>query len=248
MKHKLGYKIYNNKIKSISSKNLFSSFREIIKYCDNNKYFKGNYSKLKNWESPDLHKKLIHIRSKDKGHFSKIYDIMQKNNSINEFCIENDLTSLAKKFLGIKSNNIMMRSQIRIDVPGDMRNTFDWHQDSAYDQLNATPSNGVVFWIPLLDAKIDKGALDIKPKSQCEKNIFTIKKKLKKFQSPQLTVPDIALQRYQTKKIPVKKNNILALYANLFHKSGLNISNKIRFTIVARFNKILTNDFYLFKK
>ena len=38
------------------------------------------------------------------------------------------------------------------------------------------------------------------------------------------------------------------MYANLFHKSGNNFSNKVRFTIIARFNKILSNDFYIFKK
>ena len=36
----------------------------------------------------------------------------------------------------------MMRSQIRMDVPYDKRNTFGWHQDSAYDKLNNNPKNG----------------------------------------------------------------------------------------------------------
>ena len=111
--------------------------------------------------------------------------------------------------------------------------------------MNLFPKNGVVLWIPLLDADIDKGALEVKPKSHCEENIYIVKKKYAKFQSPQLIVPDKVLKKYKTEKISVNKGSCLGLYANVFHKSGKNLSNKIRFTIIARFNNILTKDFYL---
>jgi len=247
MKNRLGYKIYNNSISGFSSKKLFNSFLNVLKFCDRGKNFK-NYNKLKNWQSSDLHEKLISMRKSNKHDFALIYDVMQKNNSINEFCISNNLKSLAEKFLGAKNGEMMMRSQIRMDVPEDNRNTFGWHQDSAYDKLNLNPKNGVVLWIPLLDAEIDKGALEVKPKSQSEGNTYIVKKKYKKFQSPQLIVPDKALAKYKTAKVPVKKNQCLALFGNVFHKSGNNISNKIRFTIIARFNKILTKDFYIYNK
>ena len=247
MKNKNGYKVYKNLINSESSIKLFKSFLKVLKFCGIGKNFKS-FSKIKNWQSPELHQKLIELRKKDKHHFALIYDVMHKSNSINAFCMQNKLDEIAKDFLGIKNDELMMRSQIRMDVPYDKRNTFGWHQDSAYDKLNNNPRNGVVLWIPLLDAEIDKGALEIKPKSQSEKNIYIVKKKYKKFQSPQLIVPDTSLAKYETLKVPIKKNQCLAMYANLFHKSGNNFSNKVRFTIIARFNKILSNDFYIFKK
>ena len=245
--NKAGYKIYRNSINNKSSTKLFNSFLQVLKFCDKGKNFK-NFSKIKNWQSPELHQKLIKLRKKNKNHFALIYDVMQKNNSINEFCMENKLDDIARNFLGIKNVEMMMRSQIRMDVPLDKRNTFDWHQDSAYDKLNYNPKNGVVLWIPLLNAEIDKGALEVKPKSQSEKNTYIVKKKYKKFHSPQFIVPDSALAKYETLKVPVKKGQCLALYGNLFHKSGNNFSDKIRFTIIARFNKILSKDFYIYKK
>ncbi|MFL2882964.1 MAG: phytanoyl-CoA dioxygenase family protein [Pelagibacteraceae bacterium] len=247
MQNKLGYKIYKNAINNKSSRKLFNSFLKVLKFCDKGKNFKS-FSEIKNWQSPELHKKLINLRKKNKHHFALIYDVMQKNNSINEFCMSNKLDLIAKKFLGIKEGEMMMRSQIRMDVPKDTRNTFGWHQDSAYDKLNLNPKNGVVLWIPLLNAQVDKGALEVKPRSQSEKNTYIVKKKYKKFQSPQLIVPDKALAKYETLKVPVKKEQCLALYGNVFHKSGNNFSDKIRFTIIARFNKILTKDFYIYNK
>ena len=248
MQNQVGYKIYKNSINTKSITTLFSSFLKVLKFCGIEKN-PGNFNSINNWQSPDLHKKLIQLRKKNKNHFALIYDVMQKSNSINEFCIQNNLVDMANNFLEIKKGELMMmRSQIRMDVPYDKRNTFGWHQDSAYDQLNNNPKNGVVLWIPLLDAEIDKGALEIKPKSHSEKNTYIVKKKTKKFQSPQLIVPPSALAKYKTVKVPIKKGQCLAMYANLFHKSGNNFSNKVRFTIIARFNKILSKDFYIFKK
>ena len=155
MRNKIGYKIYKNSVNNRSLKRLFNSFLKVIKFCGIEKNFK-NFDNIKNWQSPELHKKLIELRKKNKNHFALIYDVMQKNNSINEFCMQNRLDNLAKDFLGSKKDELMMRAQIRMDVPFDKRNTFGWHQDSAYDKLNNNPRNGVVLWIPLLDAEIDE--------------------------------------------------------------------------------------------
>ena len=146
MKNKIGYKVYKNLINSVSSIKLFKSFLKVLKFCGIGKNFKS-FSKIKNWQSPELHQKLIELRKKDKHHFALIYDVMHKSNSINAFCMQNKLDEIAKDFLGIKNDELMMRSQIRMDVPYDKRNTFGWHQDSAYDKLNNNPRNGVVLWI-----------------------------------------------------------------------------------------------------
>ena len=81
MQNKLGYKIYKNAINTNSSKKLFNSFLKVLKFCDKGKNFKS-FSKIKDWQSPELHKKLIDLRKKNKHHFALIYDVMQKNNSI----------------------------------------------------------------------------------------------------------------------------------------------------------------------
>ena len=89
--------------------------------------------------------------------------------------------------------------------------------------------------------------MHIKEGSHLEKNRFIIKRKWKKYFSPQLNVPEKYLKKYKTKIIHVKKKSSLFMYANVFHKSGINISNKVRFTIIARLNKLNSKDFYLYR-
>ena len=60
MRNKIGYKIYKNSVNNRSLKRLFNSFLKVIKFCGIEKNFK-NFDNIKNWQSPELHKKLIII-------------------------------------------------------------------------------------------------------------------------------------------------------------------------------------------
>ncbi len=245
IKNKEGFKLNRKKISMSSREKLLNSFLKVLKVCLKIE----DYQKVKNvksWNNQQLHNVLINLRIKDKDRFSLIYDLMQKNICLSFFCSSNKLPNLAANFLDIKNDEMMMTSQFRMDTPSDKRNIYDWHQDSAYDKLNSIPSNGVILWMPMINTNKKNGTIIIKPQSQNEKNVYKIKQKWKKFVSPQLTVPNSYLKKYKSKDISVKTGDCLAMYPNLFHKSGNNTSRQIRFTILARFNKILTRDFTIF--
>ena len=224
MKNKEGFKLNRKKISMSSREKLLNSFLKVLKVCLKIEDYQ-KVRDVKSWNNQQLHNVLINLRIKDKDRFSLIYDLMQKNICLSFFCSSNKLPNLAANFLDIKN---------------------DWHQDSAYDKLNSIPSNGVILWMPMINTNKKNGTIIIKPKSQNEKNVYKIKQKWKKFVSPQLTVPNSYLKKYKSKDISVKTGDCLAMYPNLFHKSGNNISRQIRFTILARFNKILTRDFTIF--
>ena len=126
---------------------------------------------------------------------------MQKNLSLDIFCISNKLPLLASNFLKIKSDEMMMTSQFRMDVPHDKRNVYNWHQDSAYYKLNSNPRNGAVLWMPLMNTNVNNGTIVIKPNSHVEENVYVLKKKLTKYVSPQLTVPNLFLKKYKSKNV-----------------------------------------------
>ena len=244
---KLGFEQKIGKASLASRMNILKSFLKVLKVClKYNDYLK--LSAIKSWDDQILHDILINLRIKDRDRFSLIYDLMQKNICLDFFCSSNNLAMIAANFLDIKKDEMMVTSQFRMDTPTDKRNIYDWHQDSAYDKLNKIPTNGAVLWIPMIDTNQKNGTIIVKPKSQIEKNVYELKQKWKKYVSPQLTVPNSYLEKYKSTNISVKKGNILAMYPNLFHKSGNNTSKKIRITIIARFNKILTSDFTLFNK
>ena len=237
-----GYRIFKKAVSSDTSKSLFIAFNETINFVTQKN------KKFKSWNDKKLHEFLINLRVKNKEKFSMIYDLIQKNSVLEEFGIKNNLKKISNNFLYDNEKNLTMRVQLRIDPPVDTRNLYNWHQDSSYDNFNFNPKNGVVLWMPLIDAMINEGAPEIKPKSHSEKTVFILHSKWKKFQTPQLTVPKKYLDKYVTKIVPMKRNSCLCMFANLFHKSGKNISNKVRFTVIARFNKINSKDFYLYRK
>lgn len=239
---KNGYKIYKKSIRENSLKKVFLALKKTIAFVENRNFT------FKSFNDSSLHTYLVKLRLKNRKKFSMIYELMQKNASLQEFCFENDFVNLSNNFLKNKEKNLTLRVQFRMDPPTDRNNLYDWHQDSAYDNFNSKPSNGVILWTPLLDAGVNTGALEVKPGSQIEKNRFFVKNKWKRYLSPQLNVPKKYLKKYSTKVIPVTKNSCLCMFANMFHKSGINQSEKVRFTIIARLNKLNSKDFYICRK
>tara|TARA_A100001015_G_scaffold316686_1_gene431685 strand:+ start:2980 stop:3717 length:738 start_codon:yes stop_codon:yes gene_type:complete len=241
---KTGYKIYNNSISKKSIKNLAFGFSNICNIVKPRLVKKNNFF----FENKRLNNSLINLRKKNKKKFSQIYDLMQYSDIVKKFCYYNGLNEIACRILKCNEEDLFLRTQFRIDVPSDNRNTFNWHQDSAYDKLNSVPRNGLIFWIPLINVDQSNGSLIIKPKSHVEKNHYLTKVKFGlKYKSPQLVVPQNKLKKYKSKQIEIKKGDQVVTYANLFHKSGNNSSRFIRFTIIARYNNICKKDFKLFQ-
>jgi ectoine hydroxylase-related dioxygenase (phytanoyl-CoA dioxygenase family) len=246
MLKKNGYKIFRNSINKIAINNMAIAFSNICKFAQPKLF---SIKKSEQFQNKNLNKVLINLRKSQKIKFSQIYDLMQYSDVVKKFCYQNNLDSVARKILRCKSEDLYLRTQFRIDVPNDERNTFDWHQDSAYDKLNNNPKNGLIFWIPLVNTNEQNGTLILKPKSHNEKNSYFTKVKFGlRYKSPQLVVQKSKIEKYVSLQPTCKVGDYILTYANLFHKSGYNSSDRIRFTIIARYNKIATKDFFIFKK
>ncbi len=201
------------------------------------------------FKSVELNSILIETRQNNPKIFSAIYDTLLKSNSINKLIYNNSLDEYAAEFLNTKSDVIYTHgSMLRMDAPHDARNIYDWHQDSAYDEVNLIPSNGVILWCPLIDTDINNGTLIVLPQSNKEPNHINETRKQSPGISRQVTTPNFIVEKYKELSVPVKSGDCLLTYANLIHKSGINSSNNIRFTLLVRFNLITTKDFFFYNK
>lgn len=244
----MSYKIYQNCISVKSSNNLFKFFlKSCYFYCPS--IFKKSDNFKNKWTDQRFIAKMTNFRKKYKKRFSAMYNSIQVSNELSKFIFENNLVSIAKNFLGIKEENLLVRGLgLRMDFPNDNRNSYGWHQDNAYDRYNLYSKNGVILWIPLIDTNKDNGTLIIKPGSQYSSfNCSKLIRKGSKYQSKQIIVMKKFLNKYKSKSIDVKKNSSLATYSGIFHKSGENISNQIRFTVVVRYNNLFSKDFLYFR-
>lgn len=241
------YRIYKNSIEQRASNNLFKYVLSVCEFYNPKLFNRKIYSKK--WMDKKFISKM-HILRKDKKKFSSIYKTIQISNELKKIPFENNLHKIASRYLKINEKKLAIRSiQLRIDYPNDTRNSYGWHQDSAYDELNLKSKNGVVLWIPLIDTNTENGTLIIK--SGSENHSFKSSQKVKKgnkYNSEQILVMPKYLKKYKDKHISVKKNCCLATYSGIFHKSGINSSNHIRFTLIVRYNNQLSKDFLFYRK
>lgn len=243
---KSGYKIFDKVISKKTSIHLFNIVNRLCQFYSPEIFNKKKYKN--NWIDIEFNKKLINLRKKNRKVFAAIYDTLLKSNALNKFCYDNKFDIVAAKFLGVNKDYLTIRScTLRMDVPNDRRNLYGWHQDSAYDNFNTSSTNGVVLWAPLINTSKKNGTLMVKPESQNEGNVCNLTKKGGKYSSVQITASPKFLKKYKTKSVNVKKNSALATYSGIFHKSGDNSSNKVRFVFIVRFNKILSKDFIHFR-
>ena len=243
-KNNNGYYVKKDCLSVDSINTFFSSFKKIVEF-----FLQTDLSKCSDFTSVELSSILIETRLKNPKIFSAIYDTLLKSNAINKLIYSNSLDKYASEFLDTKPDIIYTHGiQLRMDTPHDTRNVYDWHQDSAYDGINLVPSNGVISWCPLIDTNINNGTLIVCPQSHSEPNHINETR----IQSPgitrQVTVPNFIIEKYKELSVPVKSGDSLLSYANLIHKSGVNVSTNIRFTLLVRFNIIVTKDFFLYNK
>tara|TARA_A100001011_G_C14235849_1_gene810991 strand:+ start:99 stop:884 length:786 start_codon:yes stop_codon:yes gene_type:complete len=250
MKNKLdvlGFSIFKNYLSKKDSIDLFNTFQNYCKfYCPN--LFTDSYKNK--WLDVNFNNQLIKLRKDNPKIFAAIYNSFARSSAMYQFCYDSELNKLAADILEEDKENLGVRDPVlRIDVPSDKRNTYGWHQDSAYSKLHTNSKNEIIFWIPLVNTTKKNGTLIVKPKSHIiNKNVSYLKSNGGKYTSKQFLIKERFLKKFKSSHINVKANSVLASYANLFHKSGFNSSSKIRFTIIVRFYKILVNDYIHYRK
>ena len=189
------------------------------------------------------------FRTNYKERFGAMYDSIQISNQFKKIIFNCNLDLIAQKFLKTSCDNFNVRDmQLRMDFPNDTRNSYGWHQDNAYDQYNLSSKNGAVLWIPLIKTTKKNGTLIVKVGS--ENSSFKCSKKISKstkFTSEQILVEKKFLKKYRSKSVDCPKNAALTTYCGVFHKSGNNTSNVIRFTIVVRYNNQFSKDFKFYR-
>ena len=240
----MSYKIYKNCINNTNSKKIFNLVVKSCQfYCPSLFHKDENYKKT--WLDKKFINKMIDFRKNYRERFSAMYDSIQTSNLFQKLLFLSNLDLIANKFLKVDTDKLMVRHmQLRMDFPNDKRNSYGWHQDNAYDECNLNSKNGAVLWIPLVNTNKKNGTLVVKIGSQ--NSSFKCSEKVKKgtkFSSEQILVKKKFLKKYKSKSINCSKNSALATYCGIFHKSGNNTSDHIRFTIIIRYNNQFSKDF-----
>ena len=197
------------------------------------------------WITDLFHSKLIEFRKSDPESFGAIYDSLKTNLALTQLVTDDIIVNNVAKNLKSESSDLSISEPMcRIDVPDDSRNVLGWHQERSFFPQNRDGLNGLVCWIPLTDVTDEMGSIHISPESHKEGFVNkTRERKENSSYTTQIPVPQELVEKYKDQNVPVKAGDVIFFNMLLFHRSGKNISNKVRFAIQGRFHKATANDF-----
>ena len=214
-------------------------------------YFKYNpSSKLHDlqepWNNDLFHEEMIKFRKSDPKRFSLLYDSTQTSVPLLELLSEELILKCSANLLGAKNNELSIAEcMIRIDVPRDKENIAGWHQEISYLR-----NNGLVIWIPLSDITPDLGPLQVCPKSHHEGELAVAQNKNLPSNVSTVSVDEIKpeyIAKYSIMDVEIKKGDVLFFNTELFHRSGVNTSKRIRFSCQIRHAINTAEDFVPFR-
>ena len=202
----------------------------------------------KPWNTELFHKKLIEFRQKDPESFGAIYDSLKTSLTLTQLITDNKVADFVAKFLKIKPSDLSISEPMcRLDVPNDKRNTLDWHQERSFFPQNRNGLNGLVCWIPLTDITEEMGPMHISPRSHAEGQLKLSNRTKKNVSyTTQIPVPEEFVSKYEDLVVRANAGDAVFFNMLLFHRSGQNISNKVRLATQGRFHTSTADDFIPF--
>jgi ectoine hydroxylase-related dioxygenase (phytanoyl-CoA dioxygenase family) len=123
----------------------------------------------------------------------------------------------------------------RMDIPGEDKHVFGWHQDYPYNMLGF---NALTLWLPLNEISIDMGPVVFYQKAVEE--ILPVSFTNKFNGNPNAFVDSTTAQKLESNKtcFPLKFGDCVVFDALTPHRSGVNLSDKARLTIQGRYTSI----------
>lgn len=194
----------------------------------------------------NFNKDAINLRKKNKKKFGTIYDVLQNTVSLNRFFTSKKLINNISKDISISFNDLVIYpAMVRIDTPNDKRNFLDWHQDNLIEEINQSYKESITLWIPLSKVNNKNGSIEFCLKSHNKKLFKNIKKRDKNDRQSSINskTPEKIINNYKKKLINANKGDVIIFSMNTLHKSVENFSDKVRFTLIARFHDIRTKSF-----
>jgi len=130
---------------------------------------------------------------------------------------------------------------VRTKLPGEKVTTFPWHQDSGY-YGDPTEFHILSLWMPLVDVNEHNGCMQVLPGS----HRWGLRPVDRNGDGHHIPTEDIE-SRGEIVTLPMKAGDIFAFHNLTFHRSLMNYSDDIRWSIDLRYSEIGQPLEWLFK-
>lgn len=126
---------------------------------------------------------------------------------------------------------------VRPKLPHEKLTTLPWHQDSAY-MPNTKNDTHLTVWLPLVDVNTENGALQFLPRSHNSGLQSYHSVKGEAFAVPEIS-PTSSYNDIRT--LEMKKGDILIFNNLVFHRSLMNRSDTVRWSVDFRYSRAGTS-------
>ncbi len=183
------------------------------------------------------------LEEKDHDYVSAVYDTIFLTPSFFRICGNKDTAKYVKSLLGIDETHPLYgySNRCRIDPPRDNRATYDWHQEVFY---TVPRGSYIQTWAPLMyDTTIDNGTIEIAAGSHKEQIAKQTRNELAG-RPLQILIDQNILNKYQQYKVEMKIGELLFISGYLFHRSGNNTSDQVRYSLVGMYHDVKHKPFF----
>jgi ectoine hydroxylase-related dioxygenase (phytanoyl-CoA dioxygenase family) len=169
-----------------------------------------------------------------------IYDTSAMLPSFLNIISNSETQKIIKYLLGITGPIYPYTNRTRIDPPSDNRRTYGWHQETFY---TIPRSSFIQTWAPLIyNVREENGTIFVADKSHNEGIPFQTWEEIPG-KATQILIPEDTVEKYEQIPIEMNVGELLFFSGRLAHKSGNNISKRVRFSLVGMYHDISNIEF-----
>tara|TARA_A100001015_G_scaffold319094_1_gene440955 strand:+ start:1910 stop:2656 length:747 start_codon:yes stop_codon:yes gene_type:complete len=239
----LGYSYNRSLISKMHINNFFETFNNLLNItCKEKKEYR-------NFDSSTLTKKIIFLKKRYPNKIKFLYNTLIHTSSfINLFELSN-IRSKASKILNCPKNDLIIcEHQFRMDYPNDKYHILKPHQDSSFYPQDRSGLSSLVCNVSLHNISKNMGSTIIYPFSHKFGKKGYHKTRESKKSSGQRIIKEFSNNSFDKKIIETKKGDVTFYHMNLIHSSGINNSNKMRYSAIARIFNPFSSSFNFFEK
>jgi hypothetical protein len=240
--HEKGFAIFKNVIPYSLIDSLGATLLNLCKKFSSNEFNAFDSNKI--LENLEFHNRLIKLRAENPKAGGAIYDSLQCSVSIAQVSLYPKLLDLIAALLNETTSNLNNYIHLlRIDTPRDTRNSLGWHHDSVTTEKKVTCHEGIVAWIPLHAVGPKLGSIDLCIGSHNEGANNIVRAREGTNASEYLEYPQDIVDKYKQFTVEAECGDVVLMKFHTIHRSGLNSSDRIRFTLISRYYSMMAKDF-----
>lgn len=218
-------------------------FKQEVKNIINAYLIKADLNEMDISNDDILSNGIFALEAINHEYIASIYDTIFQSPSFLRIISNRNTEKFIKYLLQIDLNHALygFTNRCRIDPPKDDRRTYGWHQETFY---TVPRGSYIQTWAPLIfNTSIDNGTIEVAVGSHKER-IANQTWSDSKGKATQILVDSNIVNKYVKSPVEMNVGEMMFFSGFLSHRSGNNVSNNVRYSLVGMFHDVKHKPFF----